>query len=94
MVEADGDYILKPVPRNTAAELARDIPINEALTMDVASKVWGVKVAEHTLVELNDGEMAYLTKRFDRRDGEKIRQEDIQPFVRDAWRKRQVRFQL
>ena len=39
VVDSGGDYILKPVPRNTFAELAADIPANESLTMDIASKV-------------------------------------------------------
>ena len=47
VVESGGDYILKPVPRNTYAELAADIPVNESLTMDIASKVFGIKTAEH-----------------------------------------------
>ena len=77
VVESGGDYILKPVPRNTYAELAADIPVNEALTMDIASRIFGVKVAEHELVALKDGELAYLTRRFDRRGGERIHQEDF-----------------
>jgi len=77
VVESGGDYILKPVPRNSYAELAPDIPVNEALTMDIAAKVFGVKVAEHELVEMRDGEYAYLTRRFDRRGGERIQQEDF-----------------
>ena len=77
IVESGGDHILKPVPRNTAAELASDIPVNEALTMDMAGRLFGIKVAEHELVELSDGELAYLTKRFDVRNGERIQQEDF-----------------
>ena len=77
VVESGGDYILKPVPRNTYAELASDIPANEALTMDIAEKVFRVKAAEHELVEMKDGEYAYLTRRFDRRDGECVQQEDF-----------------
>ena len=77
VVETGGDYILKPVPRNTYAELASDIPANEALTMDIAEKVFRVKTAEHELVEMKDGEYAYLTRRFDRRDGERVQQEDF-----------------
>jgi len=76
-VESGGDYILKPVPRNTAAHQPRDIPANEAMTMDIAEKVFRIRVAEHELVELADGEPAYLTKRFDIRNGGKIRQEDF-----------------
>ena len=77
VVESGGDYILKPVPRNTSAELAADIPANEALTMDLAGRLFGIRTAEHALVEMKDGEPAYLTKRFDRRGGEPIQQEDF-----------------
>ena len=77
VVESGGDYILKPVPRNTYAELASDIPANEVLTMDIAEKVFRVKTAEHELVEMKDGEYAYLTRRFDRRGGERVQQEDF-----------------
>jgi len=77
IVESGGDCILKPVPRNTSAELPEDIPANEALTMDIAEKEFGIKVAKHELVELADGEPAYLTWRFDRRGGVPIRQEDF-----------------
>ena len=77
VVESGGDYILKPVPRNTSAELAADIPANESLTMDLAGRLFGIRTAEHALVEMKDGEPAYLTKRFDRRGGEPIQQEDF-----------------
>ncbi len=77
VVESGGDYILKPIPRNTSAELAADIPANEAVTMDIAGRVFGIHVAEHGLVEMKDGEKAYLTRRFDRRGGERIQQEDF-----------------
>ena len=77
VVESGGDYILKPVPRNTSAELAADIPVNEAVTMDIAGRIFGINVAEHELVEMKDGEKAYLTRRFDRRNGEPIQQEDF-----------------
>ena len=77
VVESGGDYILKPVPRNTSAELATDIPANEAVTMDIAGRVFGINVAEHELVEMKDGEKAYLTRRFDRRGGAYIQQEDF-----------------
>lgn len=77
VVESGGDFILKPIPRNTAAELADEVPANEALTMDIAADIFGIRTAEHALVELADGVTAYLTKRFDRRDGLPIRQEDF-----------------
>ena len=77
IVASGGDAILKPVPRNTAAKLAADIPANEHLTMRIAAKVFGIHAAENELVSLKDGEYAYLTRRFDRRDGRPIRQEDF-----------------
>ena len=77
IVASGGDAILKPVPRNTAAKFAADIPVNEHLTMRIAAKIFGVHTAENELVTFRDGEYAYLTKRFDRRDGRPIRQEDF-----------------
>ena len=77
VVESGGDYILKPVPPHSPARLSADIPANEALTMDIASDVFGIRTAEHSLVELADGSYGYLTKRFDFRNGMKIRQEDF-----------------
>jgi serine/threonine-protein kinase HipA len=77
VVESGGDYILKPIPQNTAARLADDIPVNEYLTMRIASRIFGINTAEHELVTLADGEYAYMTKRFDRRDGLAVRQEDF-----------------
>ena len=77
IVASGGDAILKPVPRNTAAKFAADIPVNEHLTMRIAAKVFGIHTAENELVLLRDGECAYLTKRFDRRNGRPIRQEDF-----------------
>ena len=77
VVESGGDYILKPVPQGTSAQFAADIPENEHLTMQIAAKVFGINTAENELVTLADGEFAYLTKRFDRRAGQPIRQEDF-----------------
>ena len=77
IVASGGDAILKPAPRNTAAKFAADIPVNEHLTMRIAAKVFGIHTAENELVTLRDGEYAYLTKRFDRRNGHPIRQEDF-----------------
>lgn len=77
VVASGGDAILKPVPRNTASRLAADIPANEHLTMQIAAKLFGIRTAENELVSLADGEYAYLTRRFDRRDGLPLPQEDF-----------------
>lgn len=49
IVASGGDAILKPVPRNTVAKFAADIPANEHLTMRNAAKVFGVHTAENEL---------------------------------------------
>lgn len=77
LVESGGDYILKPVPMDSEARFAEDIPANEHLTMQIAKKLFGIKTAENELVRFADGELAYLTRRFDRRAGKAIRQEDL-----------------
>jgi serine/threonine-protein kinase HipA len=66
-----GDYILKP-PTAQYPEL----PANEDLTMHLAELV-KIKTANHSLIRLSSGELAYLTKRFDRKNGEKIPVEDF-----------------
>ena len=77
VVESGGTHILKPVPRSGYMRLPGDVPANEALTMDIAWRVFRIQVAQHELVRLADGELAYLTQRFDRQNGRKILQEDF-----------------
>lgn len=77
LVESGGDFILKPVPENTTARFAMDIPANEHLTMQIASKLFGIKTADNECVRFADGEIAYLTRRFDRRNGVAVHQEDL-----------------
>jgi len=58
-----GQYILKPIsdlPKN--AEFA---PANEHLTMQIAKQVFKIETAENALVFFENGNPAYLTKRFD-----------------------------
>jgi serine/threonine-protein kinase HipA len=71
IVGLHGDYILKP-PSSEFKEL----PENEDLTMHLAELV-KIKTATHTLIRLKSGELAYLTKRFDRDKGSKIAVEDF-----------------
>lgn len=73
-----GQYILKPIPGTRLPELHDDLPANEHLTMQLAEQVFGIRTAANGLVRLADGELAYLTRRFDRtRDGTRIPQEDF-----------------
>jgi len=74
---AGGLYILKPVPTLEVPQFQNDIPANEHLTMQLARQVYKIKTASNCLVRFNDGEPAYLTKRFDISDDGKIAQEDF-----------------
>lgn len=71
-----GNYILKPVPRDIMK--INQVPANEHLTMQIAKQVYGIEVAENALVFFNNGEPAYLTKRFDvKEDATKWGKEDF-----------------
>jgi serine/threonine-protein kinase HipA len=75
--EKDGEYILKPVPSGDIPCFKADVPANEHLTMQIASQVFGIATAVNASICFADGELAYVTRRFDRRAGSKIGQEDF-----------------
>jgi len=66
-----GGFILKP-PTTSFSFL----PENEDLTMHLAA-LFGIITADHSLIRLQSGELAYLTKRFDRSAGNKLPLEDM-----------------
>ncbi len=55
-----GNYILKP-----QSPIYRSMPELEDLTMKLA-EASGISTARHGLVRMNDGELAYITRRMDR----------------------------
>lgn len=69
--ESGGEYILKP-----PLSVFKDTPLNENLCMDLA-EIAGIETAIHTLIELKDKNLAYLVKRFDRKNKKKIPLEDF-----------------
>ena len=71
IVGLHGDYILKP-----PTALFKELPENEDITMHLAELV-KIKTATHGLIRLKSGELAYITKRFDRNKGAKIAIEDF-----------------
>ena len=77
VVASGGDFILKPVPEDSRSRFAADIPANENVTMQIASRLFRIQTAANKCVRFADGELAYLTRRFDRRDGASVRQEDM-----------------
>ena len=71
-----GQYILKPIPN--VGKNANQMPANEHLTMQIARQVFAIETAENALVFFNNGDPAYMTKRFDvNNDGSKWAQEDF-----------------
>ena len=66
-----GEYILKP-----QTELYKQLPEIEDLTMHLAQDS-KIKTVPHTLIRLKSGELAYITKRVDRKNNKKIHMEDM-----------------
>jgi serine/threonine-protein kinase HipA len=75
--DRDGEYILKPVPSSDIPRFKSDVPANEHLAMQLASQVFGIATAINACILFADGELAYITRRFDRRGERKIGQEDF-----------------
>ncbi|MCF0041911.1 HipA domain-containing protein [Dyadobacter fanqingshengii] len=67
-----GNYIFKP-----PMEKYPDMPQNEHVTMRIA-EAFGLKTVKSSLIRLQSGELAYITKRIDRtKDNEKIHMLDM-----------------
>jgi serine/threonine-protein kinase HipA len=66
-----GNYILKP-----PTEQFPQLPEVEDLTMHLAS-IAKIKVVPHSLIRLQSGNLAYITKRIDRTNGDKLHMEDM-----------------
>jgi len=63
-----GTYILKPIPRDL--KKVDQVPANEHLTMQIAKQVYGLNTAECAMIFFRNGTPAYITKRFDVKEGE------------------------
>ncbi|NLJ00868.1 MAG: HipA domain-containing protein [Bacteroidales bacterium] len=71
-----GHYILKPKPSEIKNPL--ECAANENLTMQIAEQVFKMETAANGLCFFQDGETAYITRRFDiTPDGNKYRVEDF-----------------
>jgi len=78
VTDTDGGYILKPIPSTQLERLSSDVPANEHLTMLLAREIFDIKAAASALIRMSDGELAYITRRFDREvNGDKLPQEDF-----------------
>ncbi len=63
LTDKGGQYILKP--KSTGLKYVEQMPANENLTMQIASQIFGIETAKNGLIFFKDGEVAYITKRFD-----------------------------
>ncbi len=70
-------YILKPRPTGYQIINHDYCAANENLTMQMASQVYGIETAANGLCFFRDGQMAYITRRFDVYPGGKYAQEDF-----------------
>lgn len=76
-----GLYILKPIPDDLKE--AAQVPANEHLTMQLAEQVFGINTAANAMIFFQDGQPAYITRRFDRTpDGQKFAVEDFATLAR------------
>ncbi|MEA2017235.1 MAG: HipA domain-containing protein [Campylobacterota bacterium] len=73
----DSQYLLKPIPLMDYGQLLSDVACNEHFTMQLAKQIYKIQTATNALISFSDGELAYITKRFDRINGIKIKQEDF-----------------
>jgi serine/threonine-protein kinase HipA len=81
LVQNEGRYIVKPIP-NANYDYLSDMPANEHITMQIAHQVFKMKTALNAMVRLGNGELAYITKRFDYdKLDNKLRQEDFTVLV-------------
>ena len=71
LVGLEGGYILKP-----PVEEYPEMPELEHLTMRMAG-VFGIQFAKCGLIPLEDGKLAYITKRMDRDGADKLHMEDM-----------------
>jgi serine/threonine-protein kinase HipA len=79
----DGQYILKPIP--TDVKKTDQVPANEHLTMQLAEQVFNIYTAAHGLIFFQDGQPAYITKRFDvKLDGSKHLIEDFTSLIQKS----------
>lgn len=71
-----GTYILKPIPRDL--KKVNQVPANEHVTMQIAAQVYGIYTAENGMIFFQDGQPAYITRRFDvKKDGHRWGKEDF-----------------
>ena len=75
--DTQSTYILKPRPIGYHLMNHDYCAANENLTMQIASQVYGIDTAYNGLCFFDDGQPAYITRRFDIHENGKYAQEDF-----------------
>ena len=71
-----GTYILKPAPADKIKD-RKEIPANEHLTMQIANQAYEIDTAKNGLCFDSNGDVVYITKRYDVTGERKLNQEDF-----------------
>ncbi len=75
-------HILKPAPWDKSLRDRKFIPVNEHLTMQIASQVYGINTAANGLCFTPAGQPVFITRRFDiMPDGKKLPMEDFASLI-------------
>lgn len=74
--DEQGTYILKPAPADKIKD-RKEIPANEHLTMQIANQAYGIDTAKNGLCFDSNGDVVYITKRYDVTGERKLNQEDF-----------------
>jgi len=82
-LEEKSQYIIKPLL--SRFNIPDQSPANEHVTMQIANKLFGIKIAKCAFMNFANGTPAYITRRFDFNDnGEKLNQEDFASVLKAA----------
>ncbi len=75
----NGQYILKPLPSGSTLKNIDDIVANEHISMQISRQVFKIDTALSALIEFSNGELAYITRRFDQTSDfqNRLDQEDL-----------------
>lgn len=80
--EERSTHILKPAPWDKTLIDRKQIPVNEHVTMQIASQMFNIPVAANGLCFTPSGQPVYITRRFDiMADGTKLHMEDMASVV-------------
>jgi serine/threonine-protein kinase HipA len=81
LTDKGGEYILKPIPVDLMQ--VAQVPANEHVTMQIAAQIFKLPAAKNAMIFFNDGQPAYITKRFDvKADGSRCLKEDFAVLAR------------